>query len=112
MTADEPMLWTIAYGPSRHTPFDMGLILKRLRTVNYGCSPRSCDPTTLNLPDGVTWKSKTSKSAIIFKFYCPTNNGYSTVRSYEVLFFEFLIEVFRQLRRRSNAKMINGHEIP
>ena len=41
---------------------------------------RPCDPKTLNLPDGVTWKSKTTKNAIIFKFFCPGNNGYSTVR--------------------------------
>ena len=41
---------------------------------------RSCDPRTLNLPDGVTWKSKTSKNAIIFKFFCPGNKGYSTVK--------------------------------
>ena len=58
------------------------------------------DRETLNLPDGITWKSKTSKSAVIFKFYCPTNNGYSTVRKYEVLFFEFFIEVFRQVQRK------------
>ena len=43
------------------------------------CLFRTCDPTTLNLPDGVTWKSKKSKNAITFKFYCPSNTGYSTV---------------------------------
>ena len=47
---------------------------------------RACDPKTLNLADGVTWKSKKSRNSVIFKFYCPINNGYSMVRKQNQFF--------------------------
>ena len=44
---------------------------------HYYFSFRTCDPETLSLPDGVTWKAVTKKKSTTFKFSCP---GFASVR--------------------------------
>ena len=73
---------------------------------------RACDPKTLNLADGITWKSKKSRNSIIFKFYCPINNGYSAVRKRNRFFKQSFLYIFRRHQKEQNVKMINGLEKP